>query len=174
MKRLKWVLLIFLALIPIIGIYILNNPKQVIETFVDMGGFNKGDKLPHISGMEVGGNVYNVNQLNNENFILMISKSDCEVCKSAYPTIKELLEKDDTTEFLMVGKGEIDEYENIKIEYNFDFPILIADEKLESQLKMKVFPVFYAIDHNGIIVKRMNGFSEEDFKKLVQAVDHDA
>ncbi len=39
---------------------------------------------------------------------------------------------------------------------------------------MKEFPEFNEIHHNGIIVKRMNGLSEEDFKKLVQEVDHDA
>ncbi|MEI3597648.1 MULTISPECIES: TlpA family protein disulfide reductase [unclassified Oceanobacillus] len=173
MKRLfKWTFLIFIALIPIILIYVINNPKGVAEIFVDMGGFDKGDKLPYISGEEVEGKEYNTKELRDNRFIIMVSKSDCEVCKSAYPTLKKL--KEEKTPFVMVGKGDKKEYEQVKKNHNFNFPIIIADKKIQSDLKMKVFPVFYVVDENGTIIKRLNGFNEEDFNELLKEVEKSA
>ncbi|MGC5328094.1 TlpA family protein disulfide reductase [Brevibacillus sp. SYSU BS000544] len=163
----KWVLLIVIACIPLTGIYVLNNKGLVAELFMDTGGFQPGEAFPLASGTEVGGTSIHLEDYKGKKFVAMIANITCEVCKSSYPTIKQWNQLYPDIPLVMIGIGGKEEYNTVKQKMQLPAPILHADDQIQAMYRMKITPVFYVVDKNGIVVDRMNGFRVKDFKKFM-------
>jgi peroxiredoxin len=167
MNNKKWIVIFIMAIIPIVGIWALNNPNIVAKAFLNLGGIKEGEVFPLVRGQEVNGESYNLESKKGKPYVVMIARIDCEVCQSSYPTLeknKGLLKE---TNFVMIGKGSMEEYRQVKTEHNFSFPIVYADEQIQKDLKIKVFPTFYFIDKDGKIIKRLDGFEEEEVLNMM-------
>ncbi|WP_028594394.1 TlpA family protein disulfide reductase [Paenibacillus assamensis] len=166
----KVVVLCLLAIIPIVGIYVINNPMMIMEAFADLGGFQKGDAFPVVKGEDVHNKEFSLEDYKGKPFIIMMAKIDCEICKQSYPYLADWEKNNSDIPFVMVGQGGREQYKAVWQEQQFQFPILDADNQIQESLKMKIFPVFYAVDANGEIKKRMNGYDEGDLKAMVNEV----
>lgn len=164
-------LFVLAALIPLAGVYVLNNASLVTEWFTDTGGIKQGEMIPLVSGEEVDGGQVDMKQYKGKKFIAMIAKIDCESCKSSYPTIKKWNELYPDIPLVMVGVGGKEEYSRVKHELQFSFPILSADQSMQNQFLMKITPVFYAVDEEGRVIERMNGYRVRDFKKFMEKAE---
>ncbi len=163
----KKIFIISSGILLVLIIWAVSHPKEVLLTFVDLGGLEKGDPFPELTGLEENGEPFDFNEYNGKTFIAMIAKIDCEVCKSSYPTLEKWDEEYPDIPFFMVGKGEPGEYSQTKEDHKFTFPILITDQKVEENLKIKVFPVFYIVNSSGIVEDLMVGFDQKEFSKLI-------
>ncbi|MGE5702744.1 MAG: TlpA family protein disulfide reductase [Clostridia bacterium] len=166
----KWILLLFVAIIPLAGIYLFNNPVLVTEMFTDTGGFSKGERLPLVKAEEVLGGTVDMQQYKGKPFVAMMAKIDCETCKSSYPMLQKWTQLYPEVPLVMLGVGSKDEYAKVKNKLNFPFPLLLADEAMQAEYRMKITPVFYFVDENQTIVERMNGFRIKEFESLMESV----
>jgi len=164
----KWVLLVVVAVIPMSGIYVLNNKGLVAEIFMDTGGFQPGEGFPFAVGKEIAGTELNLEAYKGKKFVAMIASSTCEVCKSSYPTIKQWDQLYPEMPLVMIGIGGKEEYSEVKQKFQFPFPILHADDAIQQTYRMKVTPVFYVVDQNGVVQDRMNGFRVKDFREFME------
>jgi thiol-disulfide isomerase/thioredoxin len=164
----RWILILFMAVIPILGIWALNNPGFVAKAFLNLGGIKEGEMFPAVQGEEVSGESFVLESGRGKPYVAMIARIDCEVCKSSYPILEENAELLNEMNFVMIGKGGKEEYLQVRTDHNFSFPILYADEQIQKDLKIKVFPTFYFIDNEGKIMKRLDGFDEKEFLKSVE------
>lgn len=160
-------MIFIMAIIPIVGIWILNNPGIMAQAFLNLGGMKEGEDFPMVHGEEVEGDSFHLESLKGKPYVVMVARIDCEVCKSSYPTLensKDLLKE---ANFVMIGKGGKEEYKQVKKDHDFSFPIVYADEQIQKDLKIKVFPTFYFIDKNGKVMKRLDGYEKEKVLKLL-------
>lgn len=171
MRVLKIALLLAAALIPLAGVYVLNNATLVAVWFTDTGGFRTGEALPPISGEEVGGGTIDTAQYRGTKFVAMIAKIDCESCKSSYPVLQKWSELYPDTPLVMIGVGGKEAYGEVKRELRFPFPLLAADRAAQDLLRIKITPVFYAVDEQGTVIERMNGYRVKDFQKFMKRVE---
>ncbi|MBM7652792.1 TlpA family protein disulfide reductase [Neobacillus cucumis] len=164
----RWILILFMAIIPIIGIWALNNPSIMAKTFLNLGGIKEGEAFPTVKGEEVSGESFVLASGKGKPHVVMIARIDCEVCQSTYPTLEKNKDLLRNANFVMIGKGGKEEYLQVKTEHNFSFPIVYADEQIQKDLKIKVFPTFYFIDKEGKIYKRLDGFDKDEFIKTLK------
>ncbi|WP_129730186.1 TlpA family protein disulfide reductase [Ectobacillus funiculus] len=163
----RWILLFMMAIVPLVGIWAMNNPGVVAQVFLNLGGIKQGEAFPQISGEEVEGDSFRLESWKGKRYVVMVARIDCEVCQSTYPTLeknRDILQK---YHFVMVGKGEKEAYRQVKAEHAFPFPIVYADEQIQKDLKIKVFPTFYLIDEEGKVIQRLDGFDEGKFLKML-------
>lgn len=160
-------MILIMAIIPIVGIWALNNPGLVAKVFLNLGGLKEGQVFPIVHGEEVNGDSFNLESGKGKPYVVMVARIDCEVCKSSYPTLEKYNDRLKDMNFVMIGKGGKEEYLQVKTEHNFSFPIVYADEQIQTDLKIKVFPTFYFIDEEGKIFERLDGFDEDKFLKML-------
>ncbi|MCT9853028.1 TlpA disulfide reductase family protein [Priestia megaterium] len=159
--------LAFVIIIVGFGIWAYNNPQAAIETFFDMGGNEEGESIPLITGKEVNGDTISLKQYEGNKFVVMLGKIDCEVCQKAYPTLEKLKAEHPDTRFVLIGQGSPQAYAKVKKEHGFEFPLISASKDIQKQMNFKTFPVFYLVDKNGVIVKRLNGFDKEKLQNIL-------
>ncbi|MBD2865067.1 TlpA family protein disulfide reductase [Paenibacillus oceani] len=170
MRVLKIVLLLAAALVPLAGVYVLNNATLVAEWLTDTGGFHTGETLPSVTGEEVDGGTIDTARYRGMKFVAMIAKIDCESCKSSYPVLQKWSELYPETPLVMIGVGGKEAYGEVKRDLQFSFPLLAADRTAQDRLRIKITPVFYAMDEQGTIIERMNGYRVKDFQKFMKRV----
>jgi peroxiredoxin len=162
-----------MAIVPIIGIWVLNNPGIMAQAFLNLGGLKEGEDFPKVQGEEVEGAAFSLESRTGMPYVVMIARIDCEVCQSTYPTLEENTDLLKETNFVMIGKGGKEEYRQVKTKHDFSFPIIYADEQIQKDLHIKVFPTFYFIDKKGKIMKRLDGFDEGEFLKMMDELKGD-
>lgn len=163
----RWIILLMMALVPLVGIWALNNPGVVAKVFLNLGGIKQGEAFPEITGEEVEGEAFTLQAWKGKRYIAMIGRIDCEVCQSSYPTLEKNRDILKNVPFVMIGKGEKEEYRQVKTEHAFPFPIVYADEQIQKDLNIKVFPTFYLVGEDGKVIQRLDGFDEEEFSKML-------
>ena len=171
MKRNRIIILTLLILIISAGLWITSNPKAVVNLFVDTGGLDEGQTFPAISGMEVEGEQISLDRYNGKPYLVMMAKIDCPVCHSTYPKLELMQEKYPNIPFLIIGEGTKQEYQNVKQEHNFSFPIIKADKKIIKSTNLVATPTFYLIGEDGVIEKKEVGFNPNQFEKLLKQVE---
>ena len=159
--------LAFVIIIVGFGIWAYNNPQAAIETFFDMGGNEEGESIPLITGKEVNGDTISLKQYKGNKFVVMLGKIDCEVCQKAYPTLEKLKAEHPDTQFVLIGQGSQESYAMVKEKHGFEFPIIPANKEIQEKMNLKTFPVFYLVDENGVIVKRLDEFDEEKLHNIL-------
>ncbi|MGC5328583.1 TlpA family protein disulfide reductase [Brevibacillus sp. SYSU BS000544] len=164
----KWFILLLVAIVPLIGIYIVNNPMLMTEVLVDTGGFAKGESLPLMTGEDVTGGKVDISAYQGKSFVVMMAKIDCETCKSSYPMLQQWQANYPNTPLVMLGVGTKDEYAQVKRKMNFQFPLVTLDDEKQNLYRMKITPVFYLIDASGKVADRMNGYRVKEFQAFME------
>ncbi|MEY8348875.1 redoxin domain-containing protein [Bacillus cereus] len=170
-KYIKWILLIMLFLVAGGGIWAVTNPKAALETFVDFGGLDEGEKMPLVTGTEVNGDTVSLEKFKGERYVLMVGKVDCEVCQKTYPILKNLKSEHPKANFIMIGQGDKNEYAQTKQKNGFEFPIISADSKISKEMNFKIYPVFYLVNEKGEIEQRSNGFEESELQEILREAE---
>ncbi|WP_347553085.1 redoxin domain-containing protein (plasmid) [Pseudalkalibacillus hwajinpoensis] len=149
------------------GIWAYNNPQAAIELVFDMGGIEEGEDMPVISGREVEHGTASIDEYLGNEFVVMIGRVDCDVCKESYQTLEKLDKNFPETPFVMIGEGEQTEYAKVKKNHNFTFPIISASEDIKKEMNFKTFPVFYLVDEEGKVAQRLNGYDKKQLEDLL-------
>lgn len=173
-KYLKWGMLIVMLGIAVLGIWVVTNPKNAIETFVDMGGLKEGAEFPLVKGEEVDGKPVSLTEYKGKKFVVMIGRIDCEVCQKTYPLLEKLKTEYPDTKLILIGQGDKGKYAEVKKEHQFQFPIMSANTQIRKQLNFKIFPVFYLVNEQGTIEERLNGLDEDQLKGMLRKAGENA
>ncbi|MGL1901115.1 MAG: TlpA family protein disulfide reductase [Fibrobacterales bacterium] len=101
----------------------------------------------------------------------------CLSCKKVIPVLNELQKKYENKAFAAIGINTEKKRRNKVISYmiknNIEYPTLLAGQgsRLAEELEVFSLPSIFIFDAKGELVLKVEGFEDDDKKKLLGAVD---
>ena len=103
---------------------------------------------------------------------------ECFPCINAIKEIEKINAKYKDKKLQIFGvNSHNNNTDNIKklphfLEYNdMSYPILLVNDSVANNFKVKVWPTFYIIDQNGKVIYKSVGYSEDLSKELINVID---
>jgi thiol-disulfide isomerase/thioredoxin len=126
-------------------------------------------KLKYLNNQNIPPNI-----LNNKLLLVEFGSTTCAANPLANPLLNRLNKKYASKNFSIVSIYSSETPDQLKkyIETNkLEFPVYMATRRLTKDFQTTGTPNFYLIDKNGVVIKSINGYSDELESELVKAID---
>jgi len=137
-----------------------------------------GQAAPEFRVTTLDGKTFDLKEAKGKVVLVNFFATWCGPCMQEMPHLqKEIWTRFKDKNFIMVAidRGEKEEVVNaLQKKRGFEFPIACdANKAVYSKFATKYIPRNYLIDAKGTVVYQAAGFEDEEFKKLVTAIEHE-
>lgn len=186
--------LIFLFLVIVVGYIVVqlasresrtfrNDEKVVMSSQQDISKSNLGNEegigvgsvAPHFTLNNLLGKSVNLTDYRGTVVLLEFWASWCPPCNAAVPKLKNLQEKYNHTDFIVLavaideGMNAGDRLLKFADEHNLNYPVLLHSEKIIQDYNVRSVPTTFIIDKQGHIVNKYIGLDENSYESMIPA-----
>jgi len=160
LKKHRWISLIF-------------EVALIVALMLAISWWQNRGELPGENGMApdftlqaLDGSSHRLSDYRGKKVVLYFFAPWCSICHLSAPNLKALKKSrsPDELQILLVGLSynTIDELKKFADDLNLqDIPVLIGNDQLMQDYRIKAFPTYFIIDENGRITSRSIGYSTE-------------
>ena len=134
----------------------------------------KGDPAPPIKLTTTSGQPITLNNYKGYVLVMDFFATWCIPCKESIPHLNSLNRKYGKQGLQILGvsvdEGSDREVKSFIAERKISYPVAIAGEELQNDYGLRSIPTVYVINKKGMVVERLQGYSDQTAKTLEDTV----
>ena len=134
----------------------------------------KGDAAPPIKLTTTAGQPITLNNYKGYVLVMDFFATWCIPCKEAIPHLNSLRAKYGKQGLQVLGvsvdEGSDRDVKDFVAERRISYPVAIAGEEMQTQYGLRSIPTVFVINKKGVVVERLQGFSEQTAKAMEDTI----
>ena len=134
----------------------------------------KGDAAPPIKLTTTAGQPITLNNYKGYVLVMDFFATWCIPCKEAIPHLNSLKAKYGKQGLQVLGvsvdEGSDRDVKDFVAERRISYPVAIAGEEMQTQYGLRSIPTVFVINKKGVVVERLQGFSEQTAKAMEDTI----
>lgn len=130
-------------------------------------GIEVGEHFYSLSAQDIAGREVSWTSSQTKGSIVIFTSSFCSTCKSVYPVLQDITQKNASYQFVLVIEGEEDYARHMQQEYNLTNPVISMLPENFQALKLPATPFSYIMDNEMKVQYKGITGTEMAFRMLI-------